>query len=383
VDVPENNFVQTGPHALAGRYLRRFWQPVWVARELEPGRAWPIRVMGDDFTLYRGRSGTPYVVQYRCPHRGTQLSTGHVVGDEIECHYHGWRFNSAGACTAQPAELRPFCDKVGIATYPTKEAMGLIFAYFGAPPAPPLPVWPDLTVADRHRMDCNYFQSAENIVDDVHVHFSHRTGANAASPFKGVPRVSAEERDFGLSQYLFHENDRVKQIHFLMPNSCHLVTGFTATLGKKFVFWYVPIDDTSHNHFMATDSVDPYRRSPVPLDVPPALRDDWFSRTTREILEGRRHLNEFAPAHQYFRLQDTVMAVGQGPICDRSSERLGTSDAAVILLRKIWRRELRRLQGGEALTAFAPPATLEACEGHPPPDAKVAKSRGAPEAPQS
>src|SRR5262249_1055590 len=59
------------------------------------------------------------------------------------------------------------------------------------------------------------------------------------------------------------------------------------------------------------------------------------------------------------RLQDTVICVGQGAIADRSAERLGRSDAAVILLRKIWKRELRLLAEGKPLTQFTLPTFVE------------------------
>src|SRR5262245_40260054 len=75
------DFAHTGPGTLAGRYLRRFWQPVYVAADLPPGHAKPIRIMSEDFTLYRGEDGTPHVLAFRCAHRGTQLSTGRVEGD--------------------------------------------------------------------------------------------------------------------------------------------------------------------------------------------------------------------------------------------------------------------------------------------------------------
>ena len=51
--------------------------------------------------------------------------------------------------------------------------------------------------------------------------------------------------------------------------------------------------------------------------------------------------------------------VGQGKIVDRSRERLGTSDAGVILLRKIWSRELSLLSGGDKLTDFDTPDPQE------------------------
>lgn len=56
------------------------------------------------------------------------------------------------------------------------------------------------------------------------------------------------------------------------------------------------------------------------------------------------------------RLQDTVISVGQDVIADRSAERLGRSDAAVILLRKIWKRELRLLVEGKPVTQFTFPS---------------------------
>src|SRR5438046_7161708 len=79
-----------GPGTPAGSWLRRFWHPVYRSEDLEPGRAKPVRLLGEDFTLYRGESGDVHAVAFRCAHRGTQLSTGWVEGDTIRCFYHGW-----------------------------------------------------------------------------------------------------------------------------------------------------------------------------------------------------------------------------------------------------------------------------------------------------
>src|SRR5437868_10725311 len=87
------DFAHTGPGTLAGRYLRSFWQPVYPSGQLSAGRAMPIRIMSEDFTLYRGESGEAHLVAFRCAHRGTQLSTGWVEGDELRCFYHGWKYD--------------------------------------------------------------------------------------------------------------------------------------------------------------------------------------------------------------------------------------------------------------------------------------------------
>src|SRR5690606_19659555 len=87
-------FHETEPSSLAGQYMRRFWQPICIAHELKPKRAKPIRALGESFTLYRGESGQVYLTEFRCPHRGVQLSVGWIEGEDIRCLYHGWRFRS-------------------------------------------------------------------------------------------------------------------------------------------------------------------------------------------------------------------------------------------------------------------------------------------------
>ena len=361
----EIDFVHTGPETIAGRYLRRFWQPIYLSRDLAKGKLVPIRVMGEDFTLYRGESGRAYVTVPRCPHRGTQLSTGRVQGEQLSCRYHGWTFDPTGQCVAQPAEPQPFCSKVKIATYPAREAIGLIFAYLGEGAAPPFPVWPKLgQFLHRHRIDCNYFQSAENIVDDIHVHFSHRNSeVLRRSRRAAIPKVSAYETPFGLTQQLQYARS-TELNHFIMPNLCYLQFDYRKRTTVSALFAYVPIDDTHHNHYM---SITAAISSPKIINKligfaawvdarRPAHKDQWFSKKTLEVLSGKSTFERITNP----RLQDTVICVGQGTIADRSLDRLGTSDAAVILLRKIWRRELRLLAEGRPLTQFTFPQFAEA-----------------------
>jgi 5,5'-dehydrodivanillate O-demethylase oxygenase subunit len=54
------DFVQCGPETLAGRYMRMFWQPVYRSGDLAAQRTVPLRIMKEDFTLYRVRSGAPF-----------------------------------------------------------------------------------------------------------------------------------------------------------------------------------------------------------------------------------------------------------------------------------------------------------------------------------
>ena len=60
-------FLETGPGTAAGDYMRRFWQPIYHSADLAPGRAVPLRIMGENFTLYRGESGRLCLTDPRCP----------------------------------------------------------------------------------------------------------------------------------------------------------------------------------------------------------------------------------------------------------------------------------------------------------------------------
>jgi 5,5'-dehydrodivanillate O-demethylase len=358
----ETDFVRTGPGTIGGRYLRRFWQPIYLSRDLAKGQAVPISIMNEEFTLYRGESGQAHVTVHRCPHRGTQLSTGFVRGEQLSCRYHGWTFDSTGQCAAQPAEPQPFSSKVKVATYPVREAIGLIFGYFGEGTPPSFPEFPKLGhFSHRHRIDCNYFQSAENILDDVHLHFSHRNSVLRHSRRASIPMVFAHETPFGLTQELRHKQS-TELNHFIMPNMCYLQFDLRKRVTVSTLFAYVPIDDTHHNHYYAltTSLPDVINKLmfgfAIWLDARTNVdKDEWFSRKTLEVMSGKSAFSQITNP----RLQDTVMCVAQGAIADRSAERLGRSDAAVILLRKIWKRELRLLAEGKPLTQFTFPRFVE------------------------
>ena len=359
--VERDGFAHTGPGTLAGQYLRRFWQPVYVSAELREGRIMPIRILGEDLALYRGESGTPRIITNECPHRLSVLNTGWIEGETVRCRYHGWRFDEGGGCVEQPGEPKPFCHKVPkLASYPTQEAHGLIFAYFGEgdPPAfTPLPGLEDgadenwTVCASAEMIPCNYFQSAENIMDDVHVNFSHRDHLvnTAARPF--VPtRLWAEETSFGLTHFL-ERGERTDKLHFIMPNRCFLAHPLrsgrdSAPFWFKALFWYVPIDDESHLHFLIMVYHTKRRDRPAGSPIHQEIED---------IIAGRRSWEDVAKHPNLIRIQDGVAICGQGKIVDRSRERLGTSDAAIILLRKLWSRELRALDNGDAVTEFGMP----------------------------
>lgn len=83
--------------ALAGA-----WHVVATSEEVGPD---PVQVwlLGEPWCLARMPDGTIGAWADRCPHRLAPLSAGCLVGDELQCGYHGWRFGTDGRCRAIPA----------------------------------------------------------------------------------------------------------------------------------------------------------------------------------------------------------------------------------------------------------------------------------------
>ena len=379
------DFAHIGPGTLAGRYLRRFWQPVARADDLPAGGTKPLRIMGEDFTLYRGEDGTPHVVASRCAHRGTQLSTGWVEGDCIRCFYHGWKYDAAGQCVEQPAEDASFAAKVRIASYPTGEYLGLIFAYFqeaepgdpGALRAPSLPRFPELEAEGVLEVEtfvrpCTYFNDLDNACDPLHVVYTHGNSRVQVNSLIDLTSVGAEESEFGITIKVRRTSDQagIRLNQFGMPNIQLLrlpPIDPAETAWREFVSWRVPLDDT---HYV-TFNVNLYH---VPPEAAADFRErraatlakgmDVVAGLAQEVLAGRTRIDDVRDqVWDLVRLQDDVVLAGLGAIPEYRNEHLGRSDRGVILLRKIWARELRALAEGQPLKEWSRPAGLVATSG--------------------
>ena len=360
----------TGPGTPAGKYLRRFWQPVYHCVDLKPGVPVPLRILGEDFTLYRGESGAAYLVAPRCPHRGTRLSTGRIEGEALRCFYHGWKFGPDGKCVEQPAEESSFVQKVCIRTYAAREYLGLVFAYLGEGEPPEFPVFPTferfrgLVEVDSYLRECNYFQNVENALDMSHVGFVH--GDNRAS-FTGIGlgrALSAKESAWGVTYGFARADGRHRVQQFGMPNVFYMTALPTEAEieWQESVFWWVPVDDERHMQFslhrvpVAGRAADEFKalraaqRSTIDLAHQDVCAAILAGRTTLAEVDRRRV--------DLVRLQDDVAQVGQGVFASHNQEQLGRADVGVVAIRKLWRRELVALVEGGSLKEWKRPQDL-------------------------
>jgi 5,5'-dehydrodivanillate O-demethylase len=355
-----NECIMTGPGTLAGRLLRMFRQPVCCSYELAAGRPLPIRILGEEFTLYRGDSGKPHLVGPRCAHRGTQLSVGWIEGECIRCFYHGWKYDGTGQCVEQPAEGEPFADKIRIPGYPVQEYIGLIFAYLGEGEPPPLPRYPRLESADISldvagvRRICNYFNNIDNSLDSVHVRFVHSRHRNSVDDkvVLGDPIITVEETEGGVKRYVKYPNGKDVTFFFGMPNINFINGQVVDPVIKRadVIVLKVPVDDENHIHFEVRAiplTGEQGRKWTEERRELRAQAEKDRPELVRQILAGKLRLDEVDPNRvDFVMVEDEVAQTGQGAIAVRNNEHLGRSDRGVFLLRKIWERELKNLAEG-------------------------------------
>lgn len=118
--------------------LREAWYYAAAGRSLKHGAMLARIMLGEPVLISRDAGGTAFALRDICPHRGMPLNAGRFDGREIECCYHGWRFDTAGRCTGIPALVpgQPFTpDRVRVRRYPVREVQGNIWVYFGDDPA--------------------------------------------------------------------------------------------------------------------------------------------------------------------------------------------------------------------------------------------------------
>ncbi len=72
------------------------WHPVLLREQLGRTPA-AVRLAGQDLVLFRTPNGDIGALEDLCPHRRMRLSRGKVVGDRLQCSYHGWTFDCRGA----------------------------------------------------------------------------------------------------------------------------------------------------------------------------------------------------------------------------------------------------------------------------------------------
>ena len=345
------DLIRTGPDTPGGQCMRRFWHPVFVASNLRPGWAKPLKILGENLTLYRGESGTPHLLAGRCAHRGMQLSAGWIEGDCIRCRYHGFKYDATGQCVEIPMEDAAAAATVRIRSYPTQEYLGFIFAFIGEGQPPPLPRYAEFDAEgallwhEVYTRPCNFFNNMDN--DPIHIPYAHRESEIFRHRAPEIPvQLSAEETDWGIMIQDWYANGRLHILHLGFPNILFVKTSEGE---RDHLAWRVPIDDEHHWSFQVDLMHFTNEEQRRVMEERHAARSGKKGRSYIDlgeaVLRGDLRIQDIDGDDKanLIWIQDYVTQVGQGSFADRKSEQLTRADAGVILFRKIWEREVLSL----------------------------------------
>lgn len=363
-----------------GELMRRYWQPVALSRELADDVPLPVDIMGEELVMFRDAAGAPQLIGRACPHRAVDLSYGRVENGGLRCIYHGWLLSGTGRCLEQPGEPdgSAFKTKIRHAAYPCRDLGGLIFAYLGEGLAPRLPNFPFMSKPIEHTFvikvlqECNYLQANEGNIDPQHLSYLHRflsskdlaeSELNTLISNDPAPQIEVEETDYGLRLFAARANRPGKRFvritNFIMPNasSFHgapLVDPRKGAVSDNVGYqlhWHVPIDDYSHWKYTLAFRFDgpvdkEFQRNSQFVEISedfrsPRMRQNRYKQDRDEM----KHTS-FVGLGRSFQSHDKLATEAQGAILDRSVEHLGTTDRAVIMMRRQLLGAIEDMQAG-------------------------------------
>lgn len=174
------------------------WYQVAYPDDLEPGGVQPLYYFDRDLVLWRDEGGDFHLQDAFCPHLGAHLGHGgRVCGGELECPFHGWKFDGEGRNSDIPYSER-LNRSANLRTYPISVVNGLVMAWYhplGDEPKweiPELPEFngdPDMTpmVTRDFFINAAWQEMAENAVDSAHFRYVHNTEV--------VPEIETYETD--------------------------------------------------------------------------------------------------------------------------------------------------------------------------------------------
>ena len=379
-----------GPGTACGALMRHYWHPVALLDEfdaaLDPRMAQrplkAVRLLGQDFVLFRDAQGRYSLLDRDCPHRGADLAFARHEGDGIRCPFHGWKFDADGRCLETPAEPlgSTLCERVRQRAWPVRVASGVVFAWLGAPGGPlsELPELPDIDAlrapashvfAFKGLWHCNWLQAFEVGIDPAHASFLHRflfdepLEGSYGRQFRGASVGAVDGQKWPMSRVLreFHRPDirfeplgeghlrlttlraiderlmHVRVTNALFPYTFVIPLSETITITQM----HVPVDDertywvaffTSYAEPLDKHTMRSQRLATVELpDYLPrkGRHNDWGydpaeQRTRTYLGMGESDIN----------VHDQWAVESMGAIQDRTREHLGSSDKVIVAHRR-------------------------------------------------
>jgi phthalate 4,5-dioxygenase len=377
-------------NAPMGQLMRRYWLPAVLSEELaeRDGTPVPVKMFGENLVAFRDTEGRIGLIDDRCPHRLAALSIGRNEECGLRCVYHGWKFDVNGNCVEMPTEPADygFKDRVKLKSYPTREAGGVVWTYMGPPELQPPFTAFGFTSQPANQVGwlkvgirANYLQAVEGSIDSSHSWFLHRGSSRDWAKRFDVsedtsPRLEAEDTAYGFRYAAIRkpvvDPDKKKYVRvtlFVLPCISFIPPPLNPDLPAHAQI-FVPRDDATTMYFDVF-----FSQNGTPVDqaqlrrglraVPGEDVDEnyfRFARPENRWLQDRAAMKQGSwVGIEGFQNQDIACQESMGPVVDRTDEHLGTSDVAIIRMRRRMLEAVRAAQAGERLIGQDPAIPYE------------------------
>jgi phenylpropionate dioxygenase-like ring-hydroxylating dioxygenase large terminal subunit len=325
-----------------------FWYMVCPSRDLKSGKMIGKRMLGQPILIGRDEKGEVFAIRDSCAHRGIPLSQGRFDGREIECCYHGWRFDCKGVCTNIPSLLpsQNFeVSRVKTQRYPVREVQGNIWAFIykgdqeptsipNEPPVAPEVSTDDYKLYSLAPIPNNIDNAVMGLMDPAHGPFVHQNWF-----WRSSTRLKEKTKAYGPSHlgftmlrhppssnsrvYRIFGGDRTTEISFQLPTTRieHIRTGKNVIVGMTTLTPLTKMEVELHQIFWWTvpwlGVLRPFLRPfvkrflnqdrDVMLKLQMGMNDDpqlmmindadkpsrWYYQLKTELLESREQTREF------------------------------------------------------------------------------------------
>ncbi|MGI9367464.1 MAG: aromatic ring-hydroxylating dioxygenase subunit alpha [Ruegeria sp.] len=192
-------------------YLRNCWYvAAWskdIGRELKAET-----FLGENIVLYRQEDGRPVALEDACPHRKLPLSKGNLIGDVVECGYHGLKFDCTGKCTDSPTQRGMTPRRAVVRSYPVVDRYRFLWIWMGDPElADPDKIFPIENFDDDSwgktdggvmDIDCHYLWVCDNLLDPSHVAWVHVSSFAGAGTDEEPLNVERTDRGVVVSRWI-------------------------------------------------------------------------------------------------------------------------------------------------------------------------------------
>lgn len=376
-----------------GKLMRRHWLPACMAEEVAERDGAPVRVrlLGENMVVFRDTEGRVGALDEQCPHRRASLFFGRNEECGLRCLYHGWKFDVDGNAvdmSSEPITAR-LRQTMRTKAYPVREAGGFIWVWMGDPATVvpfDAPAWAPsadtrISIMKMHGA-CNWAQVLEGSIDSAHSSSLHSSNMPTATDVAGStatetawlrpsadksPRIEVQKTGFGFRYAAIRKpimdpelQDYVRTTLFIAPFTVLIPPNDQYNLAQMLV----PIDDVNCMfywiawHETKGISQDAWRKfcgAEIGKDVEPG--------TFRKIRNAQNNYLQDRAAMKAgdftgiygIPAQDMAMWESMGPIADRSNDKLGSSDMAIVQFRSQMLAAAKAVEAGQPAIGAAEP----------------------------